>query len=141
MQIGALSITDRVAAILAIVFGIVSKRVTLSGAYVSVVAGIILATLFVIDQLIGPEKGQQIFPFLYYDLTHNFGYRGLWGTILIIGVLFSVSLFTKKSDSEKLQKTTINWAKRFESIRGIKDWRLQWIILAILTILIYVWLW
>jgi len=125
----------------AIVFGIVSKRVTVTGAYTSVIAGVLMATMFVIDQLIGPEKGQQIFPFLYYDLTLNFGYRGLWGTLLIIGVLFGVSTFTKKSDPEKLQKTTVNWAKKFERIHGIKDWRLQWIILAIITILLYAWLW
>ena len=48
----------------AIFFGIVSKKVTLKGAAVSVIVGIILATIFVIDQLIGPESGKELF--------HNF---------------------------------------------------------------------
>ena len=41
----------------AIIFGIISKEVTLKGAYFSVLAGVILATVFIIDQLIGPETG------------------------------------------------------------------------------------
>ncbi|MBW6502552.1 MAG: sodium/solute symporter, partial [Bacteroidales bacterium] len=41
----------------AIFFGIISKKVTLKGATVSVFVGIILATVFVIDQLLGPETG------------------------------------------------------------------------------------
>jgi hypothetical protein len=41
----------------------------LKGAAVSVVVGIILATIFVIDQLIGPESGKELFPFLHHKLT------------------------------------------------------------------------
>jgi solute:Na+ symporter, SSS family len=125
----------------AIIFGIISKNVTLKGAYFSIFAGVILATVFVTDQLIGIEKGRQWFPFLHYDLTYNFGYRGLWGTLLIMLVLFLVSAFTKKTDPAKLEKTTINWGGKLEPLRGLKDWRLQWIILALATVLIYAWLW
>jgi SSS family solute:Na+ symporter len=125
----------------AIIFGIISRRVTLKGAYYSIIAGILLATLFVTDQLAGVEKGQQWFPFLHYDLTFNFGYRGLWGTLLIIGVLFIISAMSRKTDPSKLEKTTINWSKKFDPIQGWKDWRLQWVILALMTVLIYAWLW
>jgi SSS family solute:Na+ symporter len=125
----------------AIIFGIISKKVTLKGAYFSVLAGVVLATIFVIDQLIGPESGNQIFPFLHYKLTLNFGYRGLWGTILIIGVLFGVSYFTPGTDPGKLEKTTINWKEKIRPIRKLNDWRLIWFILALLTVLIYIWLW
>jgi SSS family solute:Na+ symporter len=125
----------------AIIFGIISKKVTLKGAYFSIFAGVILATVFVTDQLIGIERGRQWFPFLHFDLTYNFGYRGLWGTLLIMLVLFLVSAFTKKTDPAKLEKTTINWGGKLEPLRGLKDWRLQWIILALATVLIYAWLW
>jgi SSS family solute:Na+ symporter len=125
----------------AIIFGIMSKKVTLKGAYFSVLAGVILATIFVVDQLIGPETGKELFPFLHHKLTLNFGYRGLWGTFLIILVLFGVSHFTPKTDPSKLVKTTINWQRKVQKIKSITDWRIYWIILAIITILIYLWLW
>ena len=125
----------------AIIFGILSKKVTLHGAYVSVLAGVILATIFVIDQLVGPETGRQLFPLLHHDLTLNFGYRGLWGTLVIILVLFGVSAFTPKTDDIKLKKTTINWRSKIQPVRNLSDWRLQWLILAAITILLYYWLW
>ena len=125
----------------AILFGIISRKVTLNGAFVSIIAGILLATLFVIDQLIGPETGSKWFPFLHDELTYNFGYRGLWGTLIIIVVLFGVSAFTRKTDPSKLEKTTINWSGRFEPLKGLTDWRLQWILLALATVMIYAWLW
>ncbi|MDX1283971.1 MAG: sodium/solute symporter, partial [Draconibacterium sp.] len=124
----------------AIFFGIVSKKVTLKGATASVIVGIILATIFVIDQLIGPETGKQIFPFLHYKLTLNFGYRGLWAEILITGVLFSVSAFTQKTAPEKLVKTTINYSGKIAPFDGIKDWRLHLAILSVITILLYAWM-
>jgi len=125
----------------AIIFGIISKRVTLKGAYFSVLAGVLLATVFVIDQLLGPEAGRELFPFLHYKLTLNFGYRGLWGTILIIGVLFGVSGFTSKTSHDKLEKTTIDWNQKLQPIRKLNDWRLIWILLALMTLVIYFWLW
>ncbi len=124
----------------AIFFGIMSKKVTLKAATVSVVLGVILATIFVIDQFLGPETGQKVFPFLHYKLTLNFGYRGLWATILITIVLFTVSSFTPKTDPAKLEKTTVNFSKRIEKFSGLTDWRLQLFILSIITILLYVWL-
>ena len=124
----------------AIFFGIVSKKVTYKGAAVSVIVGIILATIFVIDQLVGPETGKNIFPILHHKLTLNFGYRGLWAEIFITGVLFAVSAFTEKTSPEKLDKTTINYSGGIARFEGIKDWRLQWGILALITLILYIWL-
>ena len=105
----------------AIFFGIVSKKVTLKGAAASVLAGVILATLFVVDQLLGPETGEQLFPFLHHKLTLNFGYRGLWAEMIITGILFLVSAFTEKSAPEKLEKTTINYTGRIAGFEGLTD--------------------
>ncbi len=124
----------------AILFGIISKKVTLKGAVASVIAGIVLATIFVSDQLMGPEAGQNIFPFLHHKLTLNFGYRGLWAEILITGVLFIVSAFTEKTDPSKLEKTTIDYSKGIAAFKGITDWRLHLAILTIITLMILVWL-
>lgn len=124
----------------AIFFGIVSKKVTLKGAAASVLAGIILATIFVSDQIMGPEAGKNIFPFLHHDLTLNFGYRGLWAEILITGILFAVSAYTEKTAPEKLELTTINYTKRIAPFEGITDWRLHLGILSLITVFLYVWL-
>ncbi len=124
----------------AIFFGILSKKVTLKGAAWSVIAGIVLATVFVTDQLAGPEAGRSMFPFLHHKLTLNFGYRGLWAEIAITAVLFIVSFFTEKSDPDKLERTTINYSGRVARFEGIRDWRLHLGILAIITLLIYIWL-
>ena len=124
----------------AIFFGIVSKKVTLRGATVSVIAGVFLATIFVIDQFIGPETGKTVFPFLHYKYTLNFGFRGLWAEMLITGILFLVSAYTKKTAPEKLKKTTINFSGKVARFSGITDWRLHLGILSIVTIFLYVWL-
>jgi len=124
----------------AIFFGIISKKVTLKAAAVSVVVGIILATVFVIDQLIGPEAGREIFPILHHKLTLNFGYRGLWAELLITGVLFAVSAFTKKTAPEKLGKTTINYSKSISRFEGFTDWRLHLGLLSLATLFLYIWL-
>ena len=124
----------------AIFFGIMSKSVTMKGATVSVFVGIVLASIFVIDQLIGPAAGAQYFPILHHPLTLNFGFRGLWAEIFITGVLFAVSAFTEKTAPEKLEKTTINYSKGVAKFEGITDWRLHWSILALITLFLYVWL-
>jgi SSS family solute:Na+ symporter len=124
----------------AILFGIVSKKVTLRGATVSVIAGVVLATIFVIDQFLGPETGKTVFPFLHYKYTLNFGFRGLWAEMLIIEILFLVSAFTEKTAPAKLEKTTINYKVKITKFAGITDWRLHLGILSIITIFIYVWL-
>jgi len=124
----------------AVLFGIVSKKVTLKAAGVSVIAGVIISTVFVIDQLVGPETGKALFPFLHHTLTLNFGYRGLWAIILVTIILFSVSAFTPKTAPEKLEKTTINYSGRFEPFEGISDWRLHLLILTIITIAVIIWL-
>jgi SSS family solute:Na+ symporter len=124
----------------AIFFGITSKKVTLKGAAVSVIAGLILATLFVTDQLLGPETGSRLFPFLYHKLTLNFGYRGLWAELVITAVLFIVSAFTEKTDPLKLETTTVNYSGGIAPFEGLKDWRLHLFLLTVITILILIWL-
>ena len=124
----------------AIFFGIVSKKVTLKGAMVSVIVGAVLATLFVVDQFLGPETGKNLFPFLHYKYTLNFGFRGLWAEILITGILFLVSAFTQKTAPEKLEKTTINYSAGVAKFSGLSDWRLHLTILSVITILLYIWL-
>ena len=112
----------------------------MKGAIVSVFIGILLATVFVVDQLIGPAAGAQYFPILHHPLTLNFGFRGLWAEMLITGVLFAVSAFTEKTAPEKLVKTTINYSKGVAPFEGITDWRLIWSVLALITLFLYVWL-
>ena len=124
----------------AIFFGIISKKITLKGATASVIVGIIIATIFVIDQLIGPVAGKEIFPFLHKPLTLNFGYRGLWAEIVVTLVLFAVSALTPKTDPAKLEKTTINYSQRLASFQGLSDWRLHLAILSLATLMIIIWL-
>jgi len=124
----------------AIFFGIVSKKVTLKGAAASVLVGIVLATIFVIDQLLGYDAGKEVFPILHHKLTLNFGYRGLWAEIIITGVLFAVSAFTEKTSPEKLAKTTINYSNGVARFEGITDWRLHLGILSLITLFLYIWL-
>ncbi len=124
----------------AIFFGISSKRVTLKGATASVIIGVLLAALFVTDQLLGPETGSKLFPFLHHKLTLNFGYRGLWAELIVTSVLFIVSAFTEKTHPSKLETTTVDYSKGIAAFEGIKDWRLHLLVLTILTIIILIWL-
>jgi SSS family solute:Na+ symporter len=121
----------------AIIFGILSKRVTAKGALASVVVGSILASLFVTDQLIGAAEGSRLFPWLHTRLTLNYTYRGLWGSIISVITLFAVSSFTKKTDPAILEKLTISWTTQAERFRGIFDWRLQLAALTLITIVLY----
>jgi SSS family solute:Na+ symporter len=123
----------------AIFFGIASKKVTLKGATASVIVGIVFATLFVVDELIG-TRAKELFPFLHYKYTLNFGLRGLWAEMLITAVLFGVSAFTVKTDPVKLEKTTINYSKGVPKFEGLGDWRLHLAFLSVITICIYLWL-
>jgi len=125
----------------AIIFGIVSKRVTVKGAISSVITGLVLATFFVADQLMPAAEGAKLFPWLHTKLTLNYTYRGLWGTIVIVIVLFAVSAFTKKSDPARLERVTIKWGGSLDPFSGIRDWRLHLAILGAATIAIYRWLW
>jgi SSS family solute:Na+ symporter len=90
-----------------------------------------------------PNKGvaAQLFPVLHYRITENYTYRGLWGSLVITFILFSVSAFTKKTDAAKLQQTTIDWGGPLEPFQGLSDWRLHLLGVAILTVLAYWWLW
>jgi len=125
----------------AIVFGVVSKRVTVRGAIASVLTGLVLATIFVADQLMSVAEAAKLFPWLHTKLTLNYTYRGLWGTIVVIIVLFVVSAFSERTDSTRLEKITIRWGGAMERFKGISDWRLHLAVLSIATILVYRWLW
>jgi len=125
----------------AIVFGILSKRVNMKGAVASVAVGIVLATFFVTDQLMGPEAAAKVFPFLHHDLTLNYSYRGLWGTILVVATLFVVSYLTPPPKPEQLATTTVNWGEKWESFQGLTDWRLHLVGLVAITVFCYWWLW
>lgn len=121
----------------AIVFGILSKRVTVKGALVSVLLGCCLATIFVTDQLIGPQRGAALFPWLHTKLTLNYSYRGLWGTMACVAVLFLVSSLTEKTDPAALDQLTVSWKLQRERFRGLFDWRLQLAALTAATIALY----
>jgi len=125
----------------AIVFGILSKRVTIKGAIASVVCGLVLATLFVADQLTPAARSAQLFPWLHTKLTLNYTYRGLWGTLAVVIVLFLVSALTEKADPARLEKLTVKWGGPAEPFRGLSDWRLHLLFLSLATIGIYRWLW
>jgi SSS family solute:Na+ symporter len=125
----------------AIIFGILSKRVNMKGAVASVLVGIVLATIFVTDQLMGPAAGAEAFPFLHHDLTLNYTYRGLWGTLTIIATLFGVSYMTAPPRPEQLATTTVDWSEKWESFQGITDWRLHLAVLGAVTVFCYWWLW
>ncbi len=125
----------------AIVFGILSKRVTTAGALTSVLVGIVFTVVFVTDQLIGVQAGARLFPWLHHNLTLNYTYRGLWGTMACIITMFIVSSFTKKTDPAKLEKLTVDWKGQKDRFRGVFDWRLQLAALSAITVLLYWLLW
>ncbi len=125
----------------AIFFGIMSKRVTVKAAVASVVAGSALAALFVWDQLIGESAARRMFPLLHTEFTLNYTYRGLWGTLLVVGILFAVSVFTPRAAPQTLQRLTVDWTSAPERLRGFTDWRVQLAALVIVTIVLYAWLW
>ncbi len=125
----------------AIIFGVLSKRVTAMGALASVIVGCVLATLFVTDQLIGVQEGSKLFPWLHTKLTLNYTYRGLWGSIACVVTMFAVSSFTKKTDPAKLEKLTVSWTGQSEAFRGIFDWRLQLVVLSAITVVLYWLIW
>jgi SSS family solute:Na+ symporter len=117
--------------------------VTFAGAVASVVVGFLLSITFMVDAFLIAifEKVPWIFGWLHYPLTSNFTWRGAWGTTLLTVVLFLVSAFTKKTDPEKLARTTIEWGGRWEPFRGLVDWRLHLAVLLAVTALAYGWLW
>ena len=125
----------------AIIFGILSKRVTAKGALASVIVGCMLAALFVTDQLLGAREGARLFPWLHTKLLLNYTYRGLWGTIACVVILFAVSSFTKKTDSQKLELLMVGWKGKRERYRGVFDWRFQLVVLSIITVLLYWLVW
>ncbi|HLN04455.1 MAG TPA: sodium/solute symporter [Bryobacteraceae bacterium] len=125
----------------AIFFGIMSKRVTVQGAVASVLGGSILAMMFVWDQLIGESTGRRIFPWLHTEFTMNYTYRGLWGTLVVVGILFAVSAFTPRVNPGTLQRLTVDWSSAPEALRGFSDWRVQLTLLVVVTIVLYTWLW
>jgi SSS family solute:Na+ symporter len=125
----------------AIIFGVLSKRVTTKGALASVLVGCALAALFVTDQLIGIQEGSKLFPWLHTRMTLNYTYRGLWGTIACVITMFAVSSFTMKTDPAMLEQVTVNWRTHAEGFRGLADWRLQLVVLSAVTVLLYWLIW
>jgi SSS family solute:Na+ symporter len=125
----------------AIVFGILSRRVNLTGAVASVLVGIGLSALCVTDQLAGKEFGQRYLPFLHQTFTENYTFRGLWGTLAITAVLFAVSWLTPPTPADKLERTTVRWQDLAEPFRGLSDWRLHLAVLLTITAALYYWLW
>jgi SSS family solute:Na+ symporter len=125
----------------AIVFGIMSKRVTFAGAAASVLLGLALSAMYVTDALLPLDRAEHYFPWLHYPLTLNYAYRGAWGTLIVTAVLFLVSAGTRKTAFDKLAKTTIDWSGRPEPFRGLSDWRLHFALLMAVTVLAYWWLW
>jgi solute:Na+ symporter, SSS family len=126
----------------AIIFGILSKRVTYAGAAASFFCGIAMSALFVTDALLpNKDAARHMFPWLHHPITENYTYRGLWGSIAITAILFAVSSFTKKTDPAKLQATTVDWGGAREPFQGISDWRLHLTGIVILTAVAYWWLW
>ncbi len=133
----------------AIIFGILSKRVNMTGAVASVLVGMVAAAFFVSDQMMnmlggrvgGVPLGTRTLPFLHHVLTENYTYRGFWGTVLVTLTLFAVSWMTKPTAPEKLATTTIDWGSHHERIEGLRDWRLQLAVLCVTTIGLYWWLW
>jgi SSS family solute:Na+ symporter len=126
----------------AIMFGILSKRVTFAGAAASFFSGLAISALFVTDTLLNNKAlALSLFPWLHHPLTENYTYRGLWGTVVIALILFVVSQFTKKTDLAKLEKTTINWSAGMEPFQGFSDWRLHLALLSAITVGAYWWLW
>jgi SSS family solute:Na+ symporter len=113
----------------AIAFGIMSRRVTLTGAGVSVLVGIALASVFVADQLMGVQAGQQVFPWLHHKMT-----------LIVTAALFITSAFTRKTDPERLKLTTVDWRAKREAFEGLRDWRLQWGALSLVTVGLYYWM-
>jgi SSS family solute:Na+ symporter len=105
----------------------------------SVFTGLGLSAVFVTDAL-SPRVAATL-PFLHQTLTENYTYRGAWGTLIITVVLFAVSAVTRKTDKEKLAKTTIDWGGKPEPFRGITDWRLHLAVLSVVTVVLYWWMW
>jgi solute:Na+ symporter, SSS family len=125
----------------AIIFGILSRRVTAKGALASVIVGCGLTAIFVTDQLIGVVQGQRLFPWLHTKLTLNYTYRGLWGTLIEVLTLFVVSSFTTKTAATKLDELNISARREREPLRGFADWRVQLALLSVVTTLIYRLIW
>lgn len=124
----------------AIFFGIVSRRMTFQGAVASAIGGTLVASFFVADQLMG-NGGARLFPFLHWKLTLNYAYRGLWGTLFTILILFAVSHMTSAPARERVDGLTVDWKAGVTPFGGWSDWRLHWSVLAIATVAIYAWLW
>ena len=95
----------------AIVFGILSKRVTFAGAAASFFSGH-RHFRALRHRRPAPEQGRwrpSSSRCSTIRITENYTYRGFWGTLAITLILFAVSAFTKKTDPAKLEATTINW--------------------------------
>ena len=124
----------------AIFFGIVHRRINMTGAVCSVLVGSVISTLYVVDGIF-QEFGRAKFGFLHWTLTENYTFRGLWEVILTTVVLFVASYLTHAPRAEKVQGLTVDWSAPAEPFRGLSDWRLQLGLLLTATVCLYAWLW
>ena len=81
-----------------------------------------------------------MFPWLHHKMTLNYTYRGLWGTLIVTAALFITSALTRKTDPERLKLTTVDWHAKREAFEGLRDWRLQWGALSLVTVGLYYWI-
>ena len=125
----------------AILFGILSRRVTTRGALVSFVFGCLVSGLYLVDEWLDAATAKATFPWLHMTFTEAYSYRGAWNFLAVTAVLFTASALTQKDPPEKLEKTTVDWTEKREAFQGLTDWRLHFSVLTVLTIAIYAWLW
>ena len=124
----------------AILFGVVHRRINMTGAMASVLVGSVISALYVFDEIF-PAFGREWFGFLHRTFTANYTFRGLWEVIVTTVVLFVVSYATASPSPEKVQGVTVNWSLPSEPFRGLSDWRLQLGLLLMATVCLYAWLW
>jgi hypothetical protein len=71
----------------------------------------------------------------------NYTYRGLWGTLISVAVLFLASSFTSAPAGANIRGLTVDWKAPMEPFQGLSDWRLSLGVSVLLTVGIYAWLW
>jgi SSS family solute:Na+ symporter len=123
-----------------IFFGIVCRRINMTGAVCSVLVGGLISTVYVIDGIF-QDFGRAHFGFLHLTLTENYTFRGLWEVLITTAVLFVASYASPAPAVQRVDGLTVDWSEPAEPFRGLTDWRLHLGLLLIATVLLYAWLW
>jgi len=123
-----------------IFFGIVSRRINMTGVICSVFVGGAISTVYMIDGIF-QDFGRANFGFLHLTLTENYAFRGLWEVLITTAVLFAASYASPAPAAEKVRGQTIDWSEPAEPFRGLVDWRLHLGLLLVATVSLYAWLW